>query len=98
MAGAGLTEDALEDLRDLERSIQKQVLKGLLKLEDNPAQRGLPLGSKGTSNLTTFRKLIVGDRDYRIIFRVEQDGSASVVWVIGKRDDSEAYELGDARL
>jgi mRNA interferase RelE/StbE len=93
-----LTDDAREDLRDLDRSVQIQVLKALTKLRDNPEQRGAPLGRRSTSNLTSFRKLVVGNRDYRIIYRVEADGTVVVVWVIGRRADGEAYELAMARL
>lgn len=38
-----LTEDALEDLRRLDGSAQKMVLKGLRKLEAAPDQYGEPL-------------------------------------------------------
>lgn len=98
MARVVLTEDAREDLRDLDRSVQIKVLKAIKKLADGPEQRGAPLGRRSTSDLTTFRKLVVGDRDYRIIYRVEPDGSVVVVWVIGRRADGEAYELAMARL
>ena len=98
MARVVLTEDAREDLHDLDRSVQKQIVKALQKLQDNPSQRGQPLGRRGDSNLTTFRKLVVGDRDYRIVYRVQDDGTIVVVWVIGRRADGEAYELALARL
>jgi mRNA interferase RelE/StbE len=99
MATVHLTGAAREDLRDLDGSAQKYVVKALKKLEDNPEQRGQPLGNQaGGGNLTTFRKLVVGDRDYRIVYRVEADGSVCVVWVIGKRVDQECYDLAVARL
>lgn len=98
MARVQLTEDAREDLRDLDNSVQRQVIKGLTKLRENPSQRGQPLGRKSDNNLTTFRKLVVGNRGYRIVFRVEEDGTAVVVWVIGPRADGEAYELAMTRL
>ncbi|MGH3684006.1 MAG: type II toxin-antitoxin system RelE family toxin [Pseudonocardiaceae bacterium] len=47
------------------------------------------MGSKLSGNLTTFRKLVVGDRGYRIVYRVDPDGSVVVVWVIGRRSDDE---------
>lgn len=98
MARVVLTEEAREDLHHLDRSVQVQVLKGLRKLQDNPEQRGAALGRRSTSNLTTFRKLVVGNRDYRIIYRIESDGTVVVVWVIGRRADDEAYELAMCRL
>lgn len=98
MARVTLSEDAREDLRDLDRSVQVQVLKALKKLEENPEQRGQPLGSRSGGNLTTFRKLVVGNRDYRIIYRVQSDGTVVVVWVIARRADDEAYDLAMTRL
>jgi mRNA interferase RelE/StbE len=98
MATVHLTGDAREDLRDLDGSARKIVLKALKKLSDHPEQRGQPLGSQVEGNLTTFRKLVVGDRDYRVIYSVQPDGTVCVVWVIGKRVDRECYDLAVARL
>lgn len=97
MARVLLTTEAKEDLRDLDGSARKIVLKALRKLESDPEQRGQPLGSRAGSNLSTFRKLVVGDRDYRIVYRVEPDGTVVVVWVIAKRADNECYDIAVAR-
>lgn len=93
-----LTTEAREDLADLDGAARKIVAKALLKLQDGPEQRGAPLGSTARENLTTFRKLVVGKKDYRIVYRVELDGSVVVVWVIAKRADRECYDLARARL
>ena len=94
-----LTADAREDFRELDGAARVVVAKGLKKLEDHPEQRGQPLGSRSRiGDLTTFRKLVVGDRAYRIVYRVEPDGIVCVVWVIGPRTDDECYELALARL
>lgn len=98
MAEVVLTEDARKDLQDMEGSARALVFKGLVKLQTNPEQRGAPLGSRSSGNLTTFRKLVVGDRDYRIVYRVDPDGTVVVVWVIGHRSDDEVYELAMSRL
>ncbi len=98
MAEVRLTEDAREDLLDLDGAARVLVLKGLKKLQTEPEKRGSPLGSKLSGNLTTFRKLVVGDRDYRIVYRIDPDGSVVVVWVIGRRSDDEVYHLAMSRL
>jgi mRNA interferase RelE/StbE len=54
----------------------------------------MPLGSE----LTTFRKLVVGNRQFRIVFRVDADGTVVVVWVIANQVDTESYDLAVARL
>jgi len=93
-----LTTEAKEDLRDLDGAARLLVLKALKKLENEPEKRGAPLGSRSGGNLATFRKLVVGDRDYRVVYRVESDGTVVVVWVIGKRADGECYDLAVARV
>lgn len=74
------------------------MLKALKKLGNEPEKRGAPLGSRAAGNLATFRKLVVGDRDYRVVYRVEADGTVVVVWVIGKRADGECYDMAVARV
>lgn len=98
MAKVVLTAEAREDVRDLDGDARKKVLRAMKKLETSPDQRGAPLGSRSVGDLTTFRKLVVGDRDYRIIYRVERDGTVCVVWVVGHRADRECYDLATARL
>lgn len=93
-----LTDDATEGLRGLDGAARKLVAKKLKQLEDEPEKRGAPLGRRSSSRLTTFRKVVVGDREYRIIYRVELDGTVCVIWVIGKRSDDEVYQTALARL
>jgi mRNA interferase RelE/StbE len=98
MAKVQLSEEAREDFHDLDRAAQLIVAKALKKLETDPHLRGQPLGNRAGGDLTTFRKLPAGNRDYRIIYRIDPDGTVVVVWVIGKRADNEAYELAMSRL
>lgn len=98
MAAVLLTDEAREDLRGLDGARRKLVLKALKKLENSPEQRGAPLGSRDRGDLTSFRKLVVGDRDYRIVYRVERDGTVVVIWVIAGRADDRCYELAISRL
>jgi len=93
-----LTPAAKDDVRALDGAARTLVLKSMKKLEDHPESRGAPLGSRQGSNLTGFRKLVVGDRQYRIVYRVEADGSVCVVWVVGSRVDAECYEAARSRV
>jgi mRNA interferase RelE/StbE len=93
-----LTEEAREDFHDLDGAAQRIVGKGLRKLKTDPHLRGQPLGSRARGDLTTFRKLVVGNRVYRIVYRVESNNTVVVVWVIGARADNEVYELAMTRL
>jgi mRNA interferase RelE/StbE len=103
VARVELTDDALEDLRDLDGSERKIVLEALKKLERAPHQLGQPLGSRPSGNLTGFRKLVVGRKAYRILYWVQEDAEPDdativVVWVIAERADNQAYELALGRL
>lgn len=42
--------------------------------------------------------IVVGDRGYRIVYRVNPDGSVVMVWVIGRSSDDEVYHLTMSRL
>lgn len=63
------------------------ALKQMLLLERNPR----------AGNLVGHRKLVVGDRDWRIVWRTTTDDRGSVVieiadmWAVGARAASEAY-------
>jgi mRNA interferase RelE/StbE len=98
MAEVLLTAEAVEDLEELDGSARVQVFRGLVKLQTSPEQRGAPLGSNLGGNLTGYRKLVVGRLAYRIIYRVEDDGTVAIVSVIAKRADNEAYEIALARV
>lgn len=98
MVEVRLTEDARDDLYDLDGISKILVIKALTMLRTDPEKRGAPLGTKPGSTLTIFRKLVASKRAYRIVYRVEPDGSVVVVWVIGNRSDDEVYGLAVARL
>jgi mRNA interferase RelE/StbE len=87
-----LTDPAVEDLRRLDGAALVWALKKMLLLETNP-HAGEPLLGK----LVGYRKLVVGDRDWRIVWRTTSDDRGGVVievaevWAVGARADSEVY-------
>lgn len=68
----------------------KDFLAKLVRLEDEGPAIGLPLGRRSDSRLVGWFKIVVGDRNWRIVFRMK-DASTAVVGVIGDRDDAECY-------
>lgn len=98
MATVKLIRAAADDVRALDGSARRVVLKALEKLRVHPEQRGQPLGTSALGDLTTFRKLVVGNRDFRIVYRCLADNEVAVVLVVAKRADSEVYRLAVARL
>lgn len=97
-----LTDEAVEDLLRLKRKdpqIVRAVLKKMLLLERSP-KAGEPL----LGSLVGFRKLVVGNRDYRIVWRETEDADQTPVlviaevWAAGARADSAIYEEMNTRL
>lgn len=90
-----LTLDAVNDLEACLKtgSISKFLAK-LVRLEDVGKDAGQPLGI----DLTGLRKIVVGDRTWRIVFRTDPADSVATVLAIAKRDDAEVYELATRRL
>lgn len=96
------TEAAVADLAALHRrdpQIARAALQKVLLLERDP-YAGRPL----VGDLVGWRKLVVGDRHWRIVWRVveEADGTTSVeiseVWAVGPRENSTVYDELRARL
>ena len=90
-----LIEAAAHDLTMLIRSdpqIVRQVLKRLLYIEREPT-----VGDPLLGDLIGYRKLTVGDRHWRIIWRVLTDSNGDLVveiaevWGVGARADSAVY-------
>ena len=94
-----LTDDAVDDLQKLFKAdpqIVRWALKKMIQLERDP-NAGAPL----LGGLIGYRKITVGDRDWRVVWRVEQDEvgdyliEVAEVWAVGYRKDSEVYaEIG----
>lgn len=95
MAGAHVrfTDAAIDDLKRLRKKdpqIVRLVLKKCLLIEENPyAGKGL-LG-----DLIGYRRLVVGNRDWRIVWQVIEAESLSVdiaeIWAAGARADDDVY-------
>jgi mRNA interferase RelE/StbE len=89
-----LTDPAFEDLRALLRldpQIVRWALKKMLLLERDPEAGEILHG-----DLIGFHKLVVGDRDWRIVWRVTHDTTTVVVdvaevWAVGARNDAAVY-------
>jgi len=90
-----LTDDAVEDLQGLFKAdpqIVRWALKKMIQLERDP-NAGDPL----LGGLIGYRKITVGDRAWRVVWRVEQDEAGDYlievaeVWAVGYRKDSEVY-------
>lgn len=94
-----LTDPAVEDLRRLDGAPLVWALKKMLLLETDPLAGEPLLGS-----LVGYRKLVVGNRDWRVIWRAISDerGTRVVeiaeVWAVGARSDGEVYAEMERRV
>jgi len=87
-------EGAVEDLLNLDRPIQKEALKQLVKIDRNPFAGQEP-GNRIGMNLTGYRKLYFHQKKYRIVWQVLADGKGLIshIWGVGPRDKAQIYRL-----
>lgn len=69
-------------------------LKRLVRLEEAEKDAGQPLGG----GLTGWRKITVGNRNWRIIFTTNTQDTVATVWVVGDRADAACYPEAQARV
>jgi mRNA interferase RelE/StbE len=90
-----LIPEAVEDLgRYVNSGNLPLFFAKLVRLEEAGKDAGQPLGGE----LAGWRNIIVGDRDWRIIFTMNEDETVARVWVIGDRADSECYAQATQRV
>ena len=90
-----LVPEAQNEFNALDGSVKKQVLKQLVKLEQNP-NYGTPLGNKAGINLDGYFKLYADKQQIRIIYEVIED--VIKVIAIDKREDMEVYRIALKRI
>lgn len=97
-----LTEAAFSDLEDLFKAdpqIVRWALKKMIQLERDP-NAGDPL----LGGLIGYRKITVGNRDWRIVWRIVEDDAGGFcvevaeVWAVGYRKDGEVYREIEQRV
>lgn len=90
-----LIDEAVSDLaRYVETDVFPRLLAKLIRLEEVGQDAGQPLGR----DLAGWRKIIVGNRNWRIIFTTDPANTFATVWVIGDREDSACYQEAQRRV
>jgi mRNA interferase RelE/StbE len=97
------TKEAEEDLRNLDRSRQLQVLKAVKKVSSNPLPNseggyGKPLGNRTTGNLAGYLKIKLSALGLRVVYRVEKTQGVMRVIIISVRDDAFVYKMAQERI
>ncbi len=87
------TDPAIDDLRRVGPSVAPRMLKKILLLETDP-EAGAPPGG----DLTGYRKLVVGHRHWRVVYRINDQGEVVVceIWAADARTDGEVYAEASA--
>lgn len=91
---------ARDDLKKLDGSKVKQVLRAIEKVSENPVPftdggYGKPLGNKGNRNLTGLLKIKISD--VRVVYTLKKIKDVMYIIVIAARKDSEVYNIADDR-
>ena len=86
-----------DDLKELDNSLQIQVFKKLIQIQNSP-EIGVPLGNKNNMNLSGFIKVYVAKKRVRIVYEVQNDELVIYTIAVGKRDDMEVYKKANERL
>lgn len=90
-----LSAEAFEDLKQAERTGYFHLFLGkLILIEQHGKDAGFPL----KRDLIGWRKAVVGDRNWRIVFTVNPEDTVATIVVIGNRDDSACYEEARRRI
>jgi len=94
--------EAVDDLDKLNNSVRPQVLKGILKVQQNPLPKsrggyGEPLGNRRGNNLTGLYKIKFRGIGIRVVYALEERNSVMTVIVVSARADNEVYDTASSR-
>ena len=94
---------ALEDLKRLDGSQKKQVLKAIQKVSANPLPYneggyGKPLGNKSGNNLSNLLKIKLRQSGIRVVYDLVRNKNDMCIIVIGIRADNEVYRIAGQRI
>jgi len=86
----------IEDMKQLNNSIQILVLKKIKQLQQSP-ELGKPLGNKNGMNLSGLKKVYVAKKQVRIVYEILNNILIIRIVAIGKREDMEVYKEAEKR-
>lgn len=93
------------ELSKLDESVRKTVLKGILKVAQNPLPQneggyGKPLGIKAGTDLTNYLKIKFKKIGMRVVYKLIKDEKTQEMYilVIAARSDNEVYIRAEKRI
>jgi mRNA interferase RelE/StbE len=96
-------DEALADLKKLDNTQQKIVLKSIQKVSRNPLPSsegglGKPLGNHVTSQLAGYQKIKLKSAGLRVVYSVIRDQNKMRIVIISVRDDYRVYKMAQDRV
>ncbi len=96
------SDEAKTDLRDLDGSQRKSVLKAIKKVSQNPLPvneggYGKPLRNKHGKDLTGLCKIKLMKEGIRVVYALIRTETTMKIVVIAARSDDEGYEVAAQR-
>ena len=96
-------DDALEDLKKLDNSQRKQVLKAIDKVKTNPLPQneggyGKPLGNKRGINLTNLYKIKLKKSGIRVVYQIIRVEDTMEIIIVSMREDENVYDDAQKRI
>lgn len=95
-------EEAKKDIKNLDKPIQLQVLKGIKKVSENPLPTqeggyGKPLGNKAGTDLKNLLKIKFRDIGIRVVYKTIRTKNVMRIIVVSARADGAAYKEAEKR-
>lgn len=95
-------KEALEDLKQLDRSQRLQVLKAIKKVSSNPLPQneggyGKPLRNINSVRLAGLLKIKLKNSGLRVVYTLAKGKRSMTILVVSNRADNEAYLLAQKR-
>ncbi len=96
-------DEALEDLKKMDNSQRKQVLKAIDKVKTNPLPQneggyGKPLGNKRGINLTNLYKIKLKKSGIRVVYQIIRVKDTMEIIIVSMREDEKVYEDAQKRI
>jgi mRNA interferase RelE/StbE len=101
--GIEYTDEAKADIKTLDGSQRKQVLKAMSKVSSNPLPfseggYGKPLGNKNGNNLTGYLKIKLRQLGIRVVYKLIREQETMKVIVVSVREDNAVYQIAADRI
>ncbi len=95
-------EEALINLKNLDRNLQIKIIKKINKVKKNPLPKqnggyGLPLGNKHNMNLSGLNKIVLMSDGVRVVYKLLRFDNIMKIIVISARADLEVYKIAHKR-